>query len=199
MTERSPCTTCGVSILSETAERNSGLCMPCKGGYREDIEASRRFNEKQKKLHESPAAKHWLWLVSQVNNEPGFNYLSSANQCYFSVGLLDGEVYNGGFDQYFSNSSADFYDFALKGLAEMGAVESYRLLELAGQLYFGADQVPTLQEKRLQYLGTNLLTEDQSLQIEELDRLFCMYPDMLQERIANYALMRRLFMDSASN
>ena len=32
MTEsKVPCTTCGVSILKETAANNGGLCMPCAG------------------------------------------------------------------------------------------------------------------------------------------------------------------------
>ena len=43
MNEKHPCRTCGNLILSTTAARTGGLCMPCKGGYRENIENGKRY------------------------------------------------------------------------------------------------------------------------------------------------------------
>jgi len=41
---KSPCTKCGVMILTTTAEKTGGLCMPCKNGIRESLEESRVWN-----------------------------------------------------------------------------------------------------------------------------------------------------------
>ncbi len=44
MTDRLPCRACGHLILPTTAARNDGLCMPCKGGYRQNIEDGKHFH-----------------------------------------------------------------------------------------------------------------------------------------------------------
>ena len=41
---KSPCSKCGVMILTTTAEKTGGLCMPCKNGTRESLEESRLWN-----------------------------------------------------------------------------------------------------------------------------------------------------------
>ena len=106
MIDRAKCPTCGALILPSTAAETGGACMPCKRGFRQNIEASQRRRLDDAKYRESPAGKHWQWLVQQVHNNPdGFEGLSTANQAFFAVGVLEGEVYNGGFEQYFFNSS----------------------------------------------------------------------------------------------
>ncbi|MCH7335594.1 hypothetical protein [Acinetobacter sp. NIPH 2699] len=76
--------------------------MPCKNGYRKSIEVSKKFYEEERRYRESPEWKYWQWLVDQVNKtEMGFSELSYKSKLYFSINLLLGEVFNGGFDQYF--------------------------------------------------------------------------------------------------
>jgi hypothetical protein len=53
----------------------------------------------------------------------------------FSCSVLDDEVCNGGFDQFFLNNE-DLTDFALEGLLKIGAIEHYDLLNIAKQIYF---------------------------------------------------------------
>ncbi len=53
----------------------------------------------------------------------------------FACSVLDNEVYNGGFDQFFLNNE-DLTDFALDGLLKIGAIEHYDLLNIAKQIYF---------------------------------------------------------------
>ena len=189
MTDRVACTSCGVKILPETAEKNNGLCMPCKGGYRKNIEASKKFHEQQKVERESPARKHWVWLVNQVHkSEAGFAGLSHPNKLFFAACLLEGEVYNGGFDQYFFNSSADYYTYAIQGLTEMGALESCRLLVQAKELYFGHKPVPQTQTSRIALLRTDIAAEEErSHKADEIDSMFYNDPDNFHECAANYA------------
>lgn len=56
MTERLPCKTCGESIHPDTAELNGGLCMPCKRGYRQQVDDGKRRRELERegRLEEKP-------------------------------------------------------------------------------------------------------------------------------------------------
>lgn len=195
MTERVSCTVCGAKILLDTAQKNGGLCMPCKGGYRKNIAASKKYYEREKIERESPPRKHWVWLVNQVHkSETGFAGLSRENQRFFAACLVEGEVYNGGFDQYFYNSSADYFPYAIEGLAEMGAVECCRLLIRAKELYFGSGPVPATQASRIDYLrATAVQEEERSNKAEEIDRLFWEDPDGFQARAAKYAELHGLY------
>jgi hypothetical protein len=55
-----PCSRCGVQILPSTAEKHSGLCVPCANGTRAQIEASKRSaseeGERQRKRLERLAS-----------------------------------------------------------------------------------------------------------------------------------------------
>ncbi len=147
MTERIPCAKCGAMILPATAEATGGLCMPCKQGFRESLEESKRWREEQEKYKPTPLEeaqdKHWQWLVHLVHGTPsGWNRLSRANQLYFAASLVSGEVYNGGFDQYFYNTSGDYYLDSVEGLTAIGAIRHLRLLEQAKECIFGNARVP---------------------------------------------------------
>ncbi|MGV8346558.1 DMP19 family protein, partial [Pseudomonas aeruginosa] len=43
-------------MLPTTAARNDGLCMPCKGGYRQNIEDGKRFHTERRRYLASPQA-----------------------------------------------------------------------------------------------------------------------------------------------
>lgn len=53
----------------------------------------------------------------------------------FSCSVLDFEVRNGGFDQFFLNNE-DLIDFALSGLQKIGALEHISLLRSATKIYW---------------------------------------------------------------
>jgi Domain of unknown function (DUF4375) len=193
MTERVPCAICGKLILHSTAERTEGLCMPCKGGYRKDIEASIQRREVQKEYRESSERKHWISLVDRVYKQPqGFDALSPQEQKFFAMSILIGEVRNGGFDQYFSNSSGDYYLLTLVALSEIGAATSFRMLVEAKEIIFGENPVPTTQTGRLATFppypeDSQPDPQDWSSRLDALDRQFWKHPDDLPERIEKYA------------
>lgn len=190
MSDRIPCTVCGASILLSTAEKNNGLCMPCKGGYRKNIEASKLRHEEEKKYRESSEYKHWHWLVDQVHkSKDGFELLSFENQLFFSMNVLIGEVYNGGFDQYFHNSSADYFNYAVKGLTAIGKTQSLALLMSAKTLIFGDIDVPNSASERHvirhSISDSHLTTLDKEL--GKLDDFFCKDPDKLAQCLPLFA------------
>ena len=149
MTDRLPCRACGHLILPTTAARNDGLCIPCKGGYRQNIEDGKRFHTERRRYLASPQALYWSALVNRVyDGGEGFAGLSPAERSYYAVSVLSGEVHNGGFDQYFGNSSGDQYQAARAGLRELEAEDALALLERAAALLFGDGPVPVSQAER---------------------------------------------------
>lgn len=166
--------------------------MPCKGGFRKNIEESKLRRTEEKNYRESPAGRHWQWLVQHVQEIPGgFDDLTETNQAYFAVGLLEGEVYNGGFDQYFFNRAADYYSSAVRGLIEMGDTKTLRLLIDAKEIVFGVRPVPTSTATRRNLLrsiaGTEAQAKERFSKLEAIDALFWKDPDNLSQRASQFA------------
>lgn len=196
MSEKQPCRVCANLILATTAARNDGLCMPCKGGYRESIENGKLRAEEHKRYIASPQALYWNALVNRVYNTPeGFSGLALAEQHYYAVRVVQGEVYNGGFDQYFGNSSGEHYASACAGLLELGATQTLALLEEARRLLFGTQPVPS--DQGLRQLSMPTYADERDLECEAaldaLDTQFYLDTEQLDERLQKYAREHRLF------
>jgi hypothetical protein len=193
MIQRLPCKSCGELIHPDTATKNNGLCMPCKGGYRTNIEASKKQREVDRLYENSAERKHWLHLIRRVHDtQDGFQKLSSPEKTYFAVCCLIGEVYNGGFDQFFSNSSGAFYAYALDGLLEMQAEECAAQLARAKQLLFGELLIPIDQAER----NAKMRQEVSNPELDALDKKFWSDPEGLGARCAQFAKDHALYQDS---
>ena len=131
-------------VLPSTARKNQGLCMPCKNGTRKSMELAKELTAKERELDKTcPIRAMWRELVDKVYSPGGgFSSLSDVEKLYYAVNVLSGEVYNGGFDQYFFNTSAQDYRYAEFGLMQLGAKNSLRLLREAKHQLFGSCQVP---------------------------------------------------------
>ena len=168
--EKAICVDCGVEILATTASKTGGKCIPCHRGTRAQMEQNRRWeaeNRRRRALNdearerilqkarpimadflaeEDPLGVLWPVIVKTVFPEPqrreNIDALGSAARAIYLVECLAGEVINGGFHQYFSNSSGDHAREALQALAEVGAVETARLLDSAMGAFTGG-RVPT--------------------------------------------------------
>jgi hypothetical protein len=200
MTDRIPCTTCGASILHATAERTGGLCKPCKGGYRENIEQGKIHYELEKQYRETDEYKnwdkHWKWLIDQVyKTDGGFQNLSHPNKLFFAVNLVIGQVFRTGFETYFETDSADYYEFALEGLSAMGATESHRLLISAKQLFFGENPLPATEAERWDVLEVTEgnTQESKRHELDLIEHAFYKNPDELDERLRSFALKHDLY------
>lgn len=163
--------------------------MPCKGGYRERIEEGKKARERERELERSPERIYWHELVRRVHGpEGGMHKLSPPERTYFAVGCLVGEVYNGGFEQFLSNSSGGMYATALDGLLEMEAEISASLLVRAKEVLFGDGFVPLDRGERIEAMpttGNEGAPEWRSL--EKLDSEFWKDPDGLDGRCRAYA------------
>jgi hypothetical protein len=152
------CSDCGAEILARTSARTGGKCMPCVQGIRAQIEESKRRTAQERErervnqtglarirarqfptfgdflAEEDPVGVLWQFLLSTVYREQtvkDVGALTGAAKNLYLVHVLDGEVFNGGFHQYFSNSSGDYAHEALSALLELGAGEAAKLLQQA--------------------------------------------------------------------
>lgn len=124
-----PCKACVVPILETTTARNGGVCMPCKSGRRASIEVSKASSQRERELDAAdPSRIYWRSLVARIHSDDGgIERRSDVEKQYWAVGCLAEEVHNGGFDQFFFNSSGESYEWAVTGLDSMGAAHSLDL------------------------------------------------------------------------
>jgi hypothetical protein len=143
--EQTRCAKCGVLILTLTARETGGVCMVCARGTREEFEKRRQrtrdFEAQMAEYRKSPEHQFWRALVQRVHTE-GIASVSLPEQFHYAVCVLQGEVFNGGFHQYFSNSSGDLYEIAERALEALGAETPLDILRQAKALVFGEEPVP---------------------------------------------------------
>ena len=192
MTQRLPCKACGELIHPDTANKNEGLCMPCKGGYRANIEANKQQREKDRLYEKGPERQYWLHLVKRVHaTQDGFQQLNAPEKTYFAVACLVGEVYNGGFDQFFSNSSGSLYAYALDGLLEMEAGECAIQLARAKEILFGEEIIPFDKAER----NANMRQDIATAELSALNDEFCEDREGLTVRCMQFAKIHGLYQD----
>jgi len=130
-------------------------------------------------------------LVQRVHDSPnGFGGLSDPEKLYYAVALLRNEVNNGGFDQYFFNSSGSYYNYAEKGLVAIGAMQTLELLRQAKDIVFPAIPVPEDTQTRRELLSTiesDTLNPEWSRKLDELDQRFYANSDNLTPRLEAFA------------
>ena len=173
--------------------------MPCKRGYRKSIEDGKRFRAEQRRHEQSAERKYWLALVDRVYRAAdGFDQLYPVEKTYFAVSCLIGEVYNGGFEQFFSNSSGSLFGYALDGLIELNAAKSVALLVKAKDALFGDSLVPLDRRDRFSQMLTNSEDDDASSKasslLDALDKEFCVDEDGLTGLCALYAVSHELYL-----
>lgn len=190
--QKIPCTKCGALILPGTAQKNGGVCMPCNTGTRDAIEQSKVYHKEQRELDRTdPQRLFWKSLVHRVHRAGGgFETLSEAEKKYFALNILLGEVYNGGFDQFFHNHSGEYYLVVSQTLLELGAQRTLRLLREAKEILFPGCEVPLNTRARRQHLASQPAGD--SGRLEELDKEFWSDPDSLYEKLSVFAAAHKL-------
>jgi hypothetical protein len=109
----------------------------------------------------------------------GFDALLAPERQYIALYWLVGDVSNGGFDQYFTNSSGDLALLAVEGLKAVGAIESLLILERALAI-FPPGMYSTDRETRQKRFSS--ISDDVGViaGLDELDRAFYKYPEDFQ-------------------
>ena len=195
-TAKTKCRECSAEILATTAESTGGLCMPCRNGTRKNIDDGKRYYEERKKELKKydPWRELWTSLVDRAHSTEGaWMQLSHAERLYYSVCLLEGEVYNGGMHTYFWNSSRALYNDALSGLETLGAQNAKRLLQAAKAVLFGVAEVPTNSAERRASMKSYPENMDPNNEpdwcqrLQTVDDEFSKDPDGLNVRLVAFA------------
>jgi hypothetical protein len=124
-------------------------------------------------------------LIERVHHSPdGFDGLSEAEKLYFALALFRNEVNNGGFQQYFFNSSGYYYEHAEKGLATLGAVQT---LELLRKAKVSRDIRSPGYEARRNLIPIAQPGSEWERKLEELDKAFYADSEGLTQRLKGFA------------
>lgn len=112
--------------------------------------------------------------------------LSSEARLVYLVWCLDGEIHNGGFDQFFYNSLGDHWPELLSHLDTIGAANSKRLLAQAVSIF--PDSAPsTNREERFEQLKRLDEAEVDAL-LSDLDEEFWRYEDDIAQRVNDFVM-----------
>ena len=188
MTAQVACAKCGKPVSARIARRMKGLCLACLG---------RETTHTRK----GPFYLFYNCLIERVHNSTeGFGGLSEAEKLYWAVALLRNEINNGGFHQYFFNSSGSYYDYAEKGLVAVGAVQTLDLLRRAKEIVFPTIPVPVDTEVRrnlLPVVEPDSPNPEWERKLDELDQRFYANSDNLTPRLEAFAREQGLVSDQA--
>ena len=121
--------------------------------------------------------------VSQKCDTLGFEALSEAERVVYCIWWLEGEVNNGGFHQFFLNSSGNYYSETSAALIKIGAHKTNDILEAASRLAFSgaASKDPEERQQALHSQGDKLVDD-----LDELDRRFYAYEEDLAQLVNRY-------------
>jgi len=123
-----------------------------------------------------------LSAIEARESVKGFDSLTPAEQDFTIIWALEAEVNNGGFDQYYWNSSGDSARRAPAALRSIGAAHTAALVDQANSV-FGPDGPP---EDRLARQSLAGAFDDRARhRLEELDSGFMEYRDNLSELLAD--------------
>jgi hypothetical protein len=139
--------------------------------------------------------------VNRVYKQPGgFENLSRGDQLYYLVNVLSGEVHNGGFDQFFSNSSGDRYYETVQALDELGDQATRGLLEEAKSTLFGSAAVPADRVARFGLMPTALEDHPQyeatGSALDLLDKRFYANAETISNLLERVVAAHNLYRDA---
>lgn len=115
-----------------------------------------------------------------------FHDLSRPEQVFRAVWELEGDVNNGGFHQYFFNSSGDTAFAVVDALEAIGAEQAARIVARASGIFPGSAP-PRDREERQALLAS--FGPEQEAALARLDEEFFGYPDNLTELLHAYVKM----------
>jgi uncharacterized protein DUF4375 len=139
--------------------------------------------------------------LAQVNGE--ISVLSEQERVIFLVNMLIGDVLNGGFHQYFYNSSGTNHHETERSLMAIGATEEANLLIQARQVFFPDGAVPSnVMERRakIPFPFEAPETNWPKKSYEELDKVFYegKSEESLSQRLKDFAREQGLILAKAS-
>ena len=134
-----------------------------------------------------PSSEEYLFsIVDGIQTRErtvGYESLAPVERVFTCVWTLEAEVNNGGFEQFYLNSSGDIAADTPSALRAIGAEHTASLVDRANAV-FGPDGPPVDRDARTEVVE-NL--EDSALEVfEEVDSAFLEYQDNLSALLAAY-------------
>jgi hypothetical protein len=170
--EKMLCVECGKPVLVKQAAKRNGLCLRC-GAKR------------------NPFFVLYSSLIERVfHSAAGFDGLSGAEKLYYALTLFQNEVNNGGFHQFFFNSSGAYYDLIENALVSFDEPRTLELLHQAKHIIFPEIAVPVDKKTRRDLLPAS--TPDLMSKLDELDQWFYRGPDTLSPKLQAFARAKGL-------
>ncbi len=128
-------------------------------------------------------------ILEKCNYGDDLEKLNEHERVLFVTQILEGEVNNGGFSQFFFNSSGDFSNELVDAFTKIGALKTAEICK--GALTLFPDNVPTDRSER-----QDLLEElDCDNALEKYDEAFFEYEDNLHELNTAYITKYREFFE----
>jgi hypothetical protein len=115
-----------------------------------------------------------------------FMQLAPKVQVAYCLHRLEAEVNNGGFHQFFSNSTGEYVTETMEALVEIGAMKTSELLERAVSIGFPAGYP----EDASQYEAAVADFDDVVEELDALDQEFFEYSDPLADLVNKYLAKR---------
>ena len=136
-------------------------------------------------MHEAMDKNNRLILLSEKGRfwRVDFDALTEPERVFRAIWDLEADVNNGGFGQYYYNSSGDSAFHAVGSLMAIGAEETARLVERANSV-FPDGKPPRDRSEREALLDS--MTSDQDALLESLSTEFFEYRDNLLELLYGY-------------
>lgn len=127
-------------------------------------------------------------LVFPRYDRDGFESLSAAERVAYCVDALEREVANGGFEQFFTNSSGDTATETHAALVKIGAAQAASLLQTAISL-FPKGAPPRDRDERTDLVDS--MSDELRGKWRELDKRFYAYPDDLTSLMRQFVTAHR--------
>ncbi len=176
LSEKVPCKECGKPVLARQAGKRGGLCLRCSANH-------------------NPFFVLYSSLVDRVCSSPGgFDSLSHAEKAYYALTLFQNELNNGGFHQFFFNSSGSYYEVIENGLVTLNEQQVLALLREAKQIVFPGAAVPVDMNTRRELMHIPDADAPGSLmkKLDELDQRFYKTPNTLSPKLQAFAREQEL-------
>lgn len=197
--EKVPCAACGKEVSAGQAAKRGGLCILCSIKLEEKVAClecgkpvSAKLAAKRDGLCLHCSAKRnpffvlYSSLIDRVSHSPGgFGALSDSEKLYYALTLFRNEVNNGGFHQFFFNSSGSYYELIENSLVTFDEPQTLELLHQAKHIAFPEIPVPTDTEERRNNMPEP--TPDCMTKLDELDQRFYRIPDTLTPKLEDFA------------
>lgn len=122
-----------------------------------------------------------LWKKTELFDD--FRNLNDAEKTFLYVEILEAEINNGGFDQFFFNSSGDYANETLEALKKIGAIKTVKIVEEAYK-NFPKNPIPKNNTIRREILEN--INEQTSEKWTQLEDKFYLYEENIGRLVLDY-------------